>query len=155
MEFDDFGGGLFTGLEDSDGDDLTETDESTGPVGEKADKALGLTDDNSNIEEAINEGEARFALVGLDAEYKLGSDEDYEDSESLEAEFYEVFNTFRLGYFGAGFLDEYIFTEEDHIDPAWGLLGAMLCATAFTVWMRPDGEELIADCKAVLVGGNA
>ena len=147
---DDFGGGggLFTGLEDTDSEDQDET----GPVGEKADAALGLTDEHSNIEAAINEGAARLAVVGLDPDYKLGNDEDVEDSDCLEAEFVDVFSAFRLGYFGAGFLDEYIFTEEDHIDPAWGLLGAMLCATAFTVWMRPDGDEIVADLTDAILG---
>lgn len=150
---DDFGGDLFTGVEDAEDDE--ESESSSMPPGSKADEALGLTDDHSNIEAAINEGAARLAVVGLGNDHKLDNDEDVTDSDCLEAEFHDVFSAFRLGYFGAGFLDEYIFTENDDIDPAWGLLGAMLCAAAFTVWMRPDGDEIVLDAKDALLGGTA
>lgn len=155
---DDFeeGEGLFTGVEDAELDDEP-GEESIGPVGEKADEALGLTDESSNVEAAINEGAARLAVVGLDPEYKLEPDEDLTESDCLEAEFHDVFSAFRLGYFGAGVLDEYVFTEDDTVDPAWGLLGAMLCATAFTIWLRPDGDELVTDLTGALggLGGGA
>jgi hypothetical protein len=61
-----------------------------------------------------------------------------------------------MGHFGAGFLDKYIFTDDEPVDPAWGLLGAVLCCCAMTIWMRPDGDEIVQDAKDALaeIGGT-
>lgn len=155
-------GGFFTGTESGQEDgfdpdfDSREQPATEEGIGKKADKALGLDDETSNVETFINEGAARLAVVGLDREYKLDKDEEIAESECLEAEFYEVFETFRLGHFGAGFLDTYIFVDDEPVDPAWGLLGAVLCGCAFTIWMRPDGDEIIDDAKDALseIGGT-
>ena len=139
----DGGGDLFTGTDDatgsSDGDvEESESDEDEEDGGDVLD---GLDERGEAAENAINEGMARLAVVGLE-------DDERED---LLDEFEEVFKAFRLGYFGSRFLEEYVFApEDDEVDPTWGLVGAMLCCVAFTVWMRPDGDELVGDAKEAI-----
>lgn len=120
----DFGGeDLFADIEDS--------EQSSTADHSDADDLLGELDDRGGqLEEAINDGAARLAVVGL------------EDPDDLEEEFQEVFAAFRLGFFGSRFTEEYILLSDDEeIDPAWGLLGAAMCCMAVTLWMRPDGDE--------------
>ena len=137
---------LFTGTEDAtsgssddEGDDADD-DESDGDT--DALDALGQR--GESMEEAINDGAARLAVVGLD---------DEDDKEGLQDEFTEVFEAFRLGYFGSRFMEEYVFTDDDEeVDPTWGLLGAMLTCGAFIVWMRPDGDEMVGKAKDAVEG---
>lgn len=161
---DDMGGSLFDGVEDGDTDGDVESGESGGESGggddeddgavESAEDAMGPTADA--LEDSINEGVARLAVVGLE-------DADLEDSDmtkkGLENEFAEVFETFRLGYFGSRFVEEYVLTPQDgDVDPTWGLLGSALMATAMVVWMRPDGDEAIQKARdqiGDLAGGIA
>jgi hypothetical protein len=146
---DDLGGGdLFDGIEDSEessGSAETETQGSDGGDGPVAD---GLDGNSAAMEEAINDGAARLAVVGL-------TEEDFEESSldklSLETEFRETFEAFRLGYFGSRAVDEYILSAQDEeVDPAWGFCGAMLMAGAMVVWMRPDGEETLGELQGTL-----
>jgi len=137
---------LFTGTEDAtsgssddggDGDDEEESDDETDAL-----DALGQR--GESMEEAINDGAARLAVVGLD---------DEDDKDGLQDEFTEVFEAFRLGYFGSRFMEEYVFTDDDEeVDPTWGLLGAMITCGAFIVWMRPDGDEMVGMAKDAVEG---
>lgn len=147
---DDFGGDLFDGVEDdgvdesADSADVSDSsDEDGGEVDESPEDVLGANADA--IEESINEGVARLAVVGL-------SDDDLEDSDmtkkGLENEFTDVFETFRLGHFGSQFIVEYVLEPSDgDIDPTWGLLGSAMMATAMVVWLRPDGTEAIGEMR--------
>lgn len=148
---DDLGNGLFAGVED--GESGTEAVE--GPpegqepdVDEDAEEDIlgdGLEGNAAAMEGAINDGAARLATVGL-------TDDDFEDSDltksSLEEEFAETFQAFRLGYFGSQVVDEYVLSPEDEdVNPVWGLAGSMLIATAMVVWLRPDGDEAVAKAR--------
>ena len=157
---DDLGGGLFSGVEDG-GD---ESDESDGESGGSDDDdgqdveaiADGLEGNAAAMEGAINEGAARLATVGL-------TESDFEDSEltkdSLEEEFTETFEAFRLGYFGSRAAEKYILEPADgDVSPAWGLAGSMLMALAMTVWLRPDGDRAVSKAREAvenLTGGAA
>jgi len=153
---DDLGGSasdLFTGSEDastSSSDDSSASTDDSDDEDELDDDALdALGARGESMEEAINDGAARLAVVGLD---------DDDEKEGLQEEFTEVFEAFRLGYFGSRFFEEYVFTDDDdEVDPMWGLFGAALTCTAFIVWMRPDGDEMVAQAKDAvegLIGGS-
>jgi len=100
---------------------------------EPGDEPLAALDGASGkMEGAINDGAARLAVLGLD------------DVDGLESEFQDVFEAFRLGYFGSAFFEEYILVgDDDDLNPAWGLLGSSACCLAVVLWMRPDGEDQI------------
>lgn len=142
--------GLFDGVEES--ETAQETGEEPEAESEEDDEANeiadGLEGNAAAMEEAINEGAARLAVVGL-------TDEDFEDSnldkESLETEFQETFSAFRLGFFGSQAIDEYVLSPaDDEVDPVWGLAGAVLMAGAMSVWMRPDGDEKLGELREKL-----
>jgi len=133
------GGDLFDGLEGA-SEDAGDSETETGNVGTPLD---ALDDRGEALEDAVNDGAARLAVVGL---------EDNE-REGLEDEMREVFEAFRLGYFGAEFAEEYIFVQgEDSIDPAWGFAGAAFACLGVCLWMRPDGDEQFARMKDALGG---
>jgi len=146
---DDLGGDdLFDGIEDSTEERAEEDSADGGRDGDDGTTADGLSGSSAAMEGAINDGAARLAVVGL-------TEEDFTDSNldkhSLEAEFRETFEAFRLGYFGSRAVDEYILTpDDDEVDPAWGFCGAMLLAGAMAVWMRPDGEEKLGDVQQTI-----
>lgn len=121
---------LFSGVDDA-ADDDTGGSESTGESGG------GSTPQTDAIEDAVNEGFARLATVDWPEEADS-------DAEEMEEEFKDVFEAFRLGHFGERCADEYIFAEDDEVDPFWGFSGSMVIAAAFVVMMRPDGEEKVA-----------
>lgn len=142
---DDFGGGgdLFDDVEDADDrDDDLDGDESDDPLD-------ALDDRGEALEGAINEGFARLGVAGLPED----------DQDDLEGEFTEIFEAFRLGYFGSRVVEEYVFVDgEDEVDPAWGFAGSAFCALAIIVWMRPDGDEQLArvtDSVGNIAGGAA
>jgi len=148
---DDFsgdGGDLFDGVEDAQdadnsddgGDD--DSEDSEGSTDNPEDVLGGLDGKSAQMESAINDGAARLAVVGLE--------EDEQDD--LEGEFTEVFEAFRLGYFGSQVFEEYMAPEGEDVAPEWGLLGAILCAGAFVIWMRPDGEEKVQAMKEAVEG---
>jgi len=125
---DDFDGGgdLFDDIEDADDDPDTDDD------GDGDDPLDALDDRGEALEGAINEGFARLGVAGLP--------EDEQDD--LEDEFSEIFEAFRLGYFGSRVVEEYVFVDgDDEVDPAWGFAGSAFCAFALILWMRPDGDE--------------
>ncbi|AGC65541.1 hypothetical protein K745_gp16 [Haloarcula hispanica virus PH1] len=153
---DDLGGSasdLFTGTDDAttDSDDSalsTDDDGDSDDEEEDTDALDALGARGESMEEAINDGAARLAVVGLD---------DEDDKDGLQEEFTEVFEAFRLGYFGSRFFEEYVFTDDDEVDPMWGLFGAALTCTAFIVWMRPDGDEMVQQAREAvegLIGGS-
>lgn len=148
------GSDLFTGTEDAQKDSTSDESDAEGDGSDESDDADdddvldALDARGESMETAINEGVARLAVVGLD-------DDERGD---LEDEFTEVFEAFRLGYFGSRFAEEYVFAADDEeVDPTWGLVGAMLVCTAFTVWMRPDGDELVGRAREAvenIAGGS-
>jgi hypothetical protein len=98
--------------------------------------ALGEED---HLDEAINEGFARLAVVGLD---------DGQQKDSLEMEFCEVFEMFRLGHFGSQAVSEYILTDPDEeVDPLWAFAVSLTLSTALVVYMRPDRDEIVASAR--------
>ena len=122
FEDEDFGGGdLFSDIEDAE------------RIGDgSADEEFAEPRSVGSLETAINEGAARLAVVGL------------EDADDLESEFQEIFEAFRLGYYGSEVAEEYVLgPEHDQIDPVWGLLGSVLICAAVTLWLRPDGDEQV------------
>lgn len=152
---------LFTSTEDKT-DDTAESDES-GDESESSDDESGgpdllgdgLDGRAGRLEERVNESMARMAVVGLDDEYKM---EDDDDTDCLEAEFRDVFDLAGVGYHSAEFVDEYILTgDQEQVDPAFGLLGSVLACAALVVYLRPDGDEKLADAKDAIsnIGGLA
>lgn len=145
-EDDDYttGNGLFDDIEDSsdDGDSSAERE------GMGDDPLDSLDSRGEALEDAINDGMARLAVVGLEDD----------EGDGLEDEFTEVFEAFRLGFFGTEFAQEYVFVQgDDSIDPAWGLLGSMVCCLAVVLWMRPDGDEQLGKARSAVrgIGGTA
>lgn len=143
---DDFdgGGGLFDDVEDADDDpDTDDGDEGDG------DPLDALDDRGEALEGAINEGFARLGVAGL-------PDDEQDD---LEGEFTEIFEAFRMGYFGSRMVEEYVFVDDgQEVDPAWGFAGSAFCALAIILWMRPDGDEQmgrITDAVGNIAGGAA
>jgi len=151
---DDLGDGpssdLFTGTDDAKGDssDDGESDDSSDD-GDDAAELDALGERGESMEQAINEGAARLGVIGIDGE---------DEKDDLETEFTEIFEAFRLGYFGSRFAEEYIFVSDDEeVDPAWGLLGAALTCAAVVVWLRPDGDEIADRAKEAvenIAGGS-
>lgn len=106
--------------------------EQAGAAMEEADQPLADT---------INDGAARLSVVGLpDNFYHNG---EMMSKSDLQTEFREVFEEFRLGHYGGQVAEEYLFVEDDDIDPLWGFAASALACVALVVWMRPDGDELI------------
>lgn len=125
---------------------VTEDDEMPlgggGFAGAAGDAMSGADElEDSELASIIVEGTARAAVIGLDDEYKMSTDD---DTDALEHEFREVFERFRLGKFGAEAAEEYVFVESDDIDPLWGFLGALTLCSIIVVSQRPDGDELVA-----------
>lgn len=154
---DDFGeGGLFSGVEgaDGDGDDDDESSRSGDEQPGEESSADDLFDmsgssNSGKLQETINEGAARLAVVGLD---------EGDEKDALETEFVDVFASFRLGYYGSEFANKYLFAPADgDVDPAWAMLGTVLVCAAFSVAMRPDTDEQIARMKGVVgnIGGTS
>lgn len=111
---------------------------------------MAAAEDDDKLGETINEGFARLAVVGLDREYKM-SDED--DTDALEHEFREVFETFRLGEYGSDALQEHVFAFDDTVDPMWGFFASMVVCCIIVVSHRPDGDELVMNMRQRLTGG--
>jgi hypothetical protein len=141
------GGSLFDGVEDA--ESSSDSDDDDASDGHSASSGDGPSDDSDGtagtpqFEQAINQGAARLAVVGLD--------EDEHEVDELEAEFHEVFATFRLGHFGAETIDEYVMVDDDEdVNPAWGLAAAIAGCVAFSLWVRPDGDEQIKRAKEAI-----
>lgn len=130
--------GLFSGAEDAARTD-SDDDPNDGADPREFGDPLGVDQDvpTGQLAVAINDGAARLAVVGLDDA----------EAEKLEEEFVEVFEAFRLGYFGAECADRYILVEDEEVHPAWGLLGTAFCCAAFALYMRPDGEEKFGELQ--------
>lgn len=148
LEDDDFEGGLFSGTEERrepDPDPADADDGETMDFDKYADSpeeaVAGLQGASSDtIENAINEGAARLFVAGLE--------EDEQDR--LEGEFVDVFEAFRLGFFGARSVEEHVLKGEEDVDPLWGLAGSLVVCGVFAFHMRPDGEEQLANLKTRL-----
>jgi hypothetical protein len=140
-ELDGDDGGLFSVVEDAEsstdsGDDASDDPSDTDTGYDDSAESDGAAGASPRLEQSINHGAARLAVVGLD--------EDDHDVDELEAEFREVFATFRLGYFGAETIDEYIMIDDDEdVNPMWGLAATIAACVAFTLWVRPDGDQQI------------
>lgn len=140
------GGGFFSGEDTlSEDSESSQTREST----ESSEKAAGDIEEmvegaeepaKHSFEEPIVEGFARLAVVGLDDPEK----------DELEDEFVDVFEAFQLGHYGDRVLHEYILVGDDDVHPVWGLAGSMLLCTVLTLYMRPDGDEIISDARGRL-----
>jgi hypothetical protein len=141
---DDFGEGLFDGVESAD-----QTGNSPDKQqGEPESIAAGLEGNSAAMEDAINEGAARLSVVGLTEQDFADSDL---DKESLEDEFQETFEAFRLGYFGSRAVEEYFLKPADHeVSPIWGLMGSALIGAAMVVWLRPDGDQAVEKAHTTL-----
>lgn len=149
---------VFTGVEQSDqGDDDDEGDTDEDTEDEEIEDVLagGLEGDSAAMEGAINDGAARFAVVGLTEADMEGHDL---TKSELETEFRETFAAFRLGYFGTQVVEEYVLAPADEdISPMWGLLGSILLAGAMAVWLRPDGDQAVEKARNAIgdLGGGA
>lgn len=171
LDGDDTGGGdLFSSVEGADddaGDPLGEADtqggqdpdadsgqseesESDGD-GDEVDPLGDLDGNAALMEDAVNEGAARLATVGLAADHFDGSR--WDDREALEDEMADTFAAFRLGHFFSETMEQYVLVDgDDDVDPVWGLLGAVLMCGAMAVMFRPDGDELIGLGRDRLAG---
>lgn len=110
--------------------------------GDSGSSGSGGDASGEDIADAIVEGTARLAVLGLDDEFEINGEQ--KTKSDLQDEFKEVFTAFRLGEFGGEVAEEYLFVEED-IDPLMGFAAACLCCTAMVLWMRPDGEDIAKD----------
>jgi hypothetical protein len=161
LEDEDLGGDLFDGVEDAQDADTDASNDVAGGEGIQADGdqddvdedeepvAGGLEGNAEAMEDAINDGAARLACIGL-------QDDDLDDDMAtgdLEAEFVETFEAFRLGYYGSRVVDEYLLApDEDEVNPAWGLAGSVLMALAMAVWLRPDGADKVRAVRESIEG---
>lgn len=139
---DDYGGGdLFDDVEDSgsSGSSRDESDGSDDPM----DEIFG--GESTGLAKQFNEGAARVGVAGLD---------DDEERDALQTEFSEIFDAFGLGHFAERTVEEYVLVGDEEIDPAWGLLGAVLVCAAVVLTMRPDGDEQMKRLSSA-VGGLA
>jgi hypothetical protein len=133
------GGEFFAGEDDLDTGtgstpEPTGTDEAAGDI----DEMLGdEPPEQHSFEEPIVEGFARMAVIGLDDDEK----------DELEPEFVDVFEAFQLGHYGDQVLHEYVLVGDDDINPLYGLAGSMLMCTVLTVYMRPDGDEIVSSVR--------
>jgi hypothetical protein len=134
------GGDFFSGEDDLD-TGTGSTPEPTGPGDDDAgdiDEMLGdEPPEKHSFEEPIIEGFARMAVIGLDDDEK----------DELEPEFVDVFEAFQLGHYGDQVLHEYVLVGDDDINPLYGLAGSMLLCTVLTVYMRPDGDEIVSNVQ--------
>lgn len=114
-------------------------------VGESFEDSLGPGDDDTStaVAENINAGAARLAVLGLQDEFEVNGGR--QTKKDLETEFEEVFETFRLGHYGAECAHEYLLIEDENIEPIWGFLASAMLCTAMCMWMRPDGDELVSN----------
>lgn len=127
-------------IADTDDADEVDTDEGMdGDMAAKMEEGMAALSEEGQLPEIINEGFARLAVVGLEAG---------EEKDSLETEFNEVFESFRLGYFGSEAMEEYVLTgPEEEVDPLWAFTVSLALCSAVTVYMRPDGDEIVASAK--------
>lgn len=136
------GGDFFAGedtLEDEGGS--PQARETGGEVAQPADEFEEMAESQHSFEEPIVEGFARLAVVGLDDQ----------EQDELEDEFVDVFEAFQLGHYGDRVLHEYVLVGDDDVNPIYGLAGSMLLCTVLTIYMRPDGDEIVTDAKARLM----
>lgn len=139
------GGDDFFAGEDSLGSDEPAGEPAPGPEqagGEVAEPGgfEEMAESQHSFEEPIVEGFARLAVVGLDDD----------EQDELEDEFVDVFEAFQLGHYGDRVLHEYVLVGDDDVNPIYGLAGSMLLCTVLTIYMRPDGDEIVTDAKARL-----
>jgi hypothetical protein len=132
------GEGFFAGEDDLDtGTGSTPEPTGTDEAGD-IDEMLGEGEpEQHSFEEPIIEGFARMAVIGLDDDEK----------DELESEFVDVFEAFQLGHYGDQVLHEYVLVGDDDINPLYGLAGSMLMCTVLTVYMRPDGDEIVSNVR--------
>jgi hypothetical protein len=104
-------------------------------------QAASSTVNDDDLDEVINSGFARLAVIGLDDEFLVNGS--LKSKQDLQDEFEEVFETFRLGKYGSQAAREYLFVNPENINPLWGFTASMVACTALVVWMRPDGDELV------------
>lgn len=139
------GGGFFAGEDTLDGESsqVRESDEaSERAAGDIEEMMEGVEEaEQHSFEEPIVEGFARLAVVGL---------EDHEQDD-LEDEFVDVFEAFQLGHYGDRVLHEYVLVGDDDVNPIYGLMGSMLLCTALTLYMRPDGDQIVTDARERLL----
>lgn len=135
-----------------DGQESVDDDDPFGDVGDDwsetpgADEGAEEEGEEHSFAGVINSGFARMAVIGLEDETK---------KKSLKGEFEEVFAEFQLGHYGNELMHEYVLHGEDDIDPIWGFCGAMVMCLGLVVYMRPDGDEMIADAmERVNLGGR-
>lgn len=134
----DVSGGLFDGVEEAGGDD-SEPDDVMGDV--DPDDVLGPSSDGAAaLGQTINEGAARLAVIGLDDEHKIGDREN--PGNCLEAEFRDVFETFRLGHFSAEVIEEHLLVDDSDVNPVWGMAASAMACAVFALMMRPDRDDL-------------
>jgi hypothetical protein len=147
LEEDDFADDLFSGIEESsDEGNESEKSENDGDRGSRDTVFDGETPGES-LQATINDGASRLAVVGLD---------DNEEKENLQGEMRDVFEAFRLGTYGSLFADEYLFVDQDAVDPAWALLGSAVACAGVALMMRPDSGEQVAKMQSAIngLGGN-
>lgn len=89
---------------------------------------------DDELDQIIIEGFARAAVIKIEPK---------SEQSKLQDEFEEVFESFRLGYFGREVIYEYlVIDEQDNIDPIWGFFGSVLMCLVVVMWMRPDSDEI-------------
>ena len=120
-------------------DEQASTGSSGGGPGGQSDSDPGPFGDVSSqgddeLDEIIIEGFARAAVIKIEPK---------SEQSKLQTEFEEVFESFRLGYFGREVIYEYLVVDEhDNIDPIWGFFGSVLMCLVVVMWMRPDSDEI-------------
>lgn len=128
---------LFSGVED------TSEENETGDADDPDDAGFDSEIPAGSLQETINDGASRLAVVGLDE----GSEKD-----DLQNEMCDVFEAFRLGTYGSQFADEYLFVDEEEVDPAWALLGSAIACAGVALMMRPDSAEQAEKMKSAVSG---
>lgn len=131
---------LFSGIEESSDED--EKSENDGDGGSR-DTVFDPETPGESLQETINDGASRLAVVGLD---------DNDEKDDLQGEMRDVFEAFRLGTYGSLFAEEYLFVDENEVDPAWALLGSAIACAGVALLMRPDSGEQVAKMQSAING---
>jgi hypothetical protein len=123
----------FDGVDDDFGFDADDSGES------------GFDPTDGTLPSTLNEGAAKLAVLGLPEEFEHHGETKTKDE--LQDEFEEVFETFKLGDFGAEVADEYLFVEDDGVDPLVAFTLSLALCTIIVGMSRPDSDELVGKAK--------
>lgn len=106
----------------------------------------GMDITDGTLPTTLNEGAAKLAVLGLPEEFEHHGET--KTKQDLQDEFEEVFETFKLGEFGAEVAEEYLFVEDDGVDPLVAFTCSLALCTVIVAMSRPDSDEIVSKAKS-------